>query len=180
MTRAGVAAAVLVAFAAACAPEGGLQITIEADGLVAPEDLDAVEVEVVATETPDTSAGGARSCEPVGRAFSVDGEPRLELPLVVVLHPGGLDWRCVAVRATGLRGGAPVVSAEELYCLELASFSAATLTLEAGCHVDRGPPACGPGLGCRVAAGSAGCAPTGVGELFEGPHAFGPCDGSDL
>ena len=141
-----------------------------------PADLDALEITVVASETPGTEEGEARTCRAGETTLPETG--LLELPATVLVLPGDTAWHCVALRVVGSRGGSEVIRNESLYCTNLDATSEATLSLDAACHIDQEPPECGPYEVCLSEDGAPRCVPSNVGSLFELPPVVDQrCDG---
>jgi hypothetical protein len=143
--------------------EGWLEVVIEAGGLEAPEDLDALEVDVVASRTASTDSPS--TCIAAVRQLNDQGsdEP-LELPFSIVMVAAAGEWRCVAVRATGLRSGEEVVRAEELYCPGFDGGTTARLVLDWTCHADAHPPECADDEVCEP---GPTCSPSPLGRIFD-------------
>ena len=171
-----IAVSLLTLLTAGCSEEGWLAVTIEARGIAVPDELDELEVLVVASQTPSTEEGEAQTCRAGQASLPETGE--LELPTTVLVVPGDSEWRCVAFRVIGLRGGDEVIRTESLYCVSLETTSEAALSLDAACHTDHEPPACGPYEVCRSEDGVARCVPSDASALFELPPSVDRrCDG---
>jgi hypothetical protein len=127
-------ASILALVAAGCAPETGLEIEIRQVGVEPGIAIDALNVDLVASQDAPTTPHGSPNvftytCRPV-----TWGVLDLHFPLTIVVHPGEIDWGCVGVRATGFLDGNLAIRAEQIFCADLANgVHHGTLELTSGC-----------------------------------------------
>jgi hypothetical protein len=166
----------LVVLCLGCGGEGWLAVSIETNGITVPDELDRIEVQVVASRTSCTEEGEAQTCRIGQSTFDLNGD--VELPATVLVVPGESEWRCVAFRVLGTRLDTEVLRTEALYCPSLKAPSEATISLDSVCHHDHDPPECGPLEICQDLDGEARCVPSDAGSLFEiEPLVDQRCDG---
>jgi len=161
--RLGLAPLALGLVVAGCAGEGGLRIVVESRGLDGDRGVDALSLRVVASQTPDTEH--AYTCRSFTTSLEAPDGELLDFPVTIVVHPGEVLWRCVAIRAVGHRDDREVLRAEELFCPDLDEVTEERIRLDATCHVDSAPT-CQAGEVCRPSGDAATCEPSRVGSIF--------------
>lgn len=167
------AMALAICLAAGCAGEGGLRLVFRARGFE--EGLDGFALDVVASQTLDVER--AFTCRAVSETREAPDGETLGFPLVAIVHPGEIRWRCVGVHAEGLLDGAAVVRAEAAFCPDLDEVTEETIWLDEACR-EGGGPSCGVSEVCAVSEGEPRCQPSPVGSLFAvDPFVEEDCDG---
>ena len=157
---------------AGCSSAQWIEIQIQGRGLDSDLPFDTLVVEVAASTSEEISSESqADTCEVARRVFPEDGES-LELPIPIVISSESTNWKWVAVRATGLVGGATgqeVIRNDGLYGFP--GHDGATLLLMDECLHEEGVE-----LDCDIPEPSP-CCPGLANELFDSIPSIGEsCD----
>jgi len=158
---------------AGCEHDTGLRIVLDARGGLVGE-VDELRVEVVANQSEDPAE--PYNCTAASRTFPGVGEARLELPVVLVVRPGELPWRSVAVAVEAWGSGAALFRTEELFLTDLSRVEERTLWLDGACMAEPGTPLCEESEVCVTDGAGVRCASSSLEELLDRALLGASCD----